>query len=227
MGGKTLTRADLAEAVVQKVGLPRNESQELVELILRGDFDEPGGRQGGQAVVVRLVRHPPEGPARRPQSQDGAGSADHAAARAGVPAEQHHEGSHQRGPDPAQSGRVARRRHAAQRGLALTKAVEAFRNIGEVSEELGVKKHVLRFWEAKFPQLKPMKRGGGRRLYRPSDVELLRGLHDLLQTRATPSAACRRSCARTASRPSRRSSAPRCAPRRRHRPAPTRAGRRP
>jgi DNA-binding transcriptional MerR regulator len=64
--------------------------------------------------------------------------------------------------------------------LALAKATEAFRNIGEVSEELGVKKHVLRFWELKFPQLKPMKRGGGRRLYRPSDVELLRGIRDLL-----------------------------------------------
>jgi DNA-binding transcriptional MerR regulator len=63
----------------------------------------------------------------------------------------------------------------------LAKAVEAFRNIGEVAEELGIKKHVLRFWEAKFPQLKPMKRGGGRRLYRPSDVELLRGIRDLLQ----------------------------------------------
>lgn len=60
--------------------------------------------------------------------------------------------------------------------------MEAFRNIGEVSEELGVKKHVLRFWEAKFPQLKPMKRGGGRRLYRPGDVELLRGIRDLLQS---------------------------------------------
>ena len=63
----------------------------------------------------------------------------------------------------------------------MAKAVEAFRNIGEVSVELGVKKHVLRFWEMKFPQLKPMKRGGGRRLYRPSDVELLRGIRDLLQ----------------------------------------------
>jgi DNA-binding transcriptional MerR regulator len=63
----------------------------------------------------------------------------------------------------------------------LAKAAEAFRNIGEVSVELGVKKHVLRFWEMKFPQLKPMKRGGGRRLYRPSDVELLKGIRDLLQ----------------------------------------------
>ena len=64
----------------------------------------------------------------------------------------------------------------------MDKAAEAFRNIGEVSEELGVKKHVLRFWEIKFPQLKPMKRGGGRRLYRPGDVELLKGIRDLLQS---------------------------------------------
>jgi DNA-binding transcriptional MerR regulator len=63
----------------------------------------------------------------------------------------------------------------------LSKATEAFRNIGEVSVELGVKKHVLRFWEVKFPQLKPMKRGGGRRLYRPADVELLKGIRHLLQ----------------------------------------------
>jgi DNA-binding transcriptional MerR regulator len=63
----------------------------------------------------------------------------------------------------------------------LDKAAEAFRNIGEVSEDLGVRKHVLRFWEMKFPQLKPMKRGGGRRLYRPADVELLRGIRHLLQ----------------------------------------------
>jgi DNA-binding transcriptional MerR regulator len=62
-----------------------------------------------------------------------------------------------------------------------SKTEDAFRNIGEVSEELGVKKHVLRFWELKFPQLKPMKRGGGRRLYRPADVQLLKGIRDLLQ----------------------------------------------
>ena len=63
----------------------------------------------------------------------------------------------------------------------MSKAAEAFRNIGEVAVELGVKKHVLRFWEVKFPQLKPMKRGGGRRLYRPADIELLKGIRDLLQ----------------------------------------------
>ena len=64
----------------------------------------------------------------------------------------------------------------------MRKAMEAFRNISEVSEELGVKKHVLRFWETKFPQLKPMKRGGGRRYYRPAEIELLRGIRRLLQS---------------------------------------------
>jgi DNA-binding transcriptional MerR regulator len=64
--------------------------------------------------------------------------------------------------------------------MATAKALEAFRTIGEVSEELDVPKHVLRFWEGRFPQLKPMKRGGGRRFYRPEDVALLRGIHHLL-----------------------------------------------
>ena len=62
----------------------------------------------------------------------------------------------------------------------MDKAPEAFRTISEVADELEVPKHVLRFWEAKFPQLKPMKRGGGRRYYRPEDVCLLRGIRFLL-----------------------------------------------
>ncbi len=62
----------------------------------------------------------------------------------------------------------------------MQKMSEAFRNISEVATELDVPKHVLRFWEAKFVQLKPMKRGGGRRYYRPEDVELLLGIRQLL-----------------------------------------------
>ena len=62
----------------------------------------------------------------------------------------------------------------------MSKITEAFRNISEVAEELDVPKHVLRFWEAKFVQLKPMKRGGGRRYYRPEDVVLLKGIRHLL-----------------------------------------------
>jgi DNA-binding transcriptional MerR regulator len=62
----------------------------------------------------------------------------------------------------------------------LGKSAEAFRTISEVSVELDVPKHVLRFWETKFAQVKPMKRGGNRRYYRPEDVELLRGIRTLL-----------------------------------------------
>lgn len=56
----------------------------------------------------------------------------------------------------------------------------AFRTITEVSEELGIPQHVLRFWESRFSQIKPMKRAGGRRYYRPDDVELLKGVRRLL-----------------------------------------------
>ncbi len=62
----------------------------------------------------------------------------------------------------------------------MSKSAEAFRTIGEVADELGVPKHVLRFWEGRFPQIRPMKRGGGRRYYRPEDMELLRGIRALL-----------------------------------------------
>lgn len=61
-----------------------------------------------------------------------------------------------------------------------SKSASAFRTISEVSVELDVPQHVLRFWETKFPQIKPLKRGGGRRYYRPDDVELLRRIQILL-----------------------------------------------
>lgn len=61
-----------------------------------------------------------------------------------------------------------------------TKAESAFRTISEVAEDLGVQQHVLRFWETKFTQVKPLKRGGGRRYYRPEDVALLKKIHTLL-----------------------------------------------
>jgi DNA-binding transcriptional MerR regulator len=63
----------------------------------------------------------------------------------------------------------------------VNKAADAFRTISEVADELEVQKHVLRFWENKFPQLHPMKRGGGRRYYRPEDLDLLRGIQHLLR----------------------------------------------
>jgi DNA-binding transcriptional MerR regulator len=62
------------------------------------------------------------------------------------------------------------------------KAATAFRTISEVADDLQIPQHVLRFWETKFPQLKPLKRGGGRRYYRPEDIALLRRISDLLYT---------------------------------------------
>ena len=62
----------------------------------------------------------------------------------------------------------------------MGKSPEAFRTISEVADDLDVPKHVLRFWEGKFSQLRPLKRGGGRRYYRPEDVQLLRGIRQLL-----------------------------------------------
>jgi DNA-binding transcriptional MerR regulator len=62
----------------------------------------------------------------------------------------------------------------------LNKSPEAFRTISEAAEELDLPQHVLRFWETRFTQIKPMKRGGGRRYYRPADVDLLKGIRHLL-----------------------------------------------
>ncbi len=69
----------------------------------------------------------------------------------------------------------------AQASLAArTKSPEAFRTISEVATDLDVPQHVLRFWEGRFAQVKPVKRAGGRRYYRPEDVDLLRGIRTLL-----------------------------------------------
>ena len=62
----------------------------------------------------------------------------------------------------------------------MDKAPEAFRTISEAAVELDVPQHVLRFWETRFAQIKPMKRAGGRRFYRPADVALLKGIRSLL-----------------------------------------------
>jgi DNA-binding transcriptional MerR regulator len=62
----------------------------------------------------------------------------------------------------------------------MDKSADAFRTISEVADELDLPQHVLRFWETRFPQIKPLKRAGGRRFYRPHDIEMLRGIRRLL-----------------------------------------------
>lgn len=66
------------------------------------------------------------------------------------------------------------------RSARLKKSPSAFRTISEVADDLHIPQHVLRFWETRFPQVKPLKRGGGRRYYRPDDIALLRRISDLL-----------------------------------------------
>jgi DNA-binding transcriptional MerR regulator len=60
------------------------------------------------------------------------------------------------------------------------KAEDAFRTIGELSAELGIQQHILRYWETRFPQLRPLQRAGNRRYYRPADAVLVRRIHSLL-----------------------------------------------
>lgn len=69
---------------------------------------------------------------------------------------------------------------AAQKSSRPRKSATAFRTISEVADDLGVQQHVLRFWETKFSQVKPLKRGGGRRYYRPEDIDLLQSIYCLL-----------------------------------------------
>jgi DNA-binding transcriptional MerR regulator len=77
-------------------------------------------------------------------------------------------------------GRPAIQTQVHREHAAVEKAPDAFRTISEVADELDIPQHVLRFWESRFPQIKPMKRAGGRRYYRPDDVDLLRGVRHLL-----------------------------------------------
>lgn len=67
--------------------------------------------------------------------------------------------------------------------MVVNKSKAAFRTIAEVADDLGVATHVLRFWETKFTQIKPMKRSGGRRYYRPDDVELVKKIKEYLYDR--------------------------------------------
>lgn len=77
---------------------------------------------------------------------------------------------------------MAETAHSRDASRSQGKSAEAFRTISEVAKELDVPAHVLRFWETRFSQVKPLKRGGGRRYYRPEDVNLLRAIRELLYT---------------------------------------------
>lgn len=85
-------------------------------------------------------------------------------------------------PDADSPGADSPGAESAEARAKPRKAPNAFRTISEVADDLHIPQHVLRFWETKFPQVKPLKRGGGRRYYRPDDITLLRRISDLLYT---------------------------------------------
>ncbi len=109
-------------------------------------------------------------------ASDGAGAGGPGAGGmpAGVPGSAAAWVAEARGPGPAAAAGAETQRPR------LKKAPNAFRTISEVADELHIPQHVLRFWETRFPTVRPMKRGGGRRYYRPDDIALLRRISDLL-----------------------------------------------
>ena len=92
--------------------------------------------------------------------------------------------------------------------MATTKAPDAFRTIGELSAELGVAQHILRYWESKFPQLRPLQRAGNRRYYSPADVALVHRIHTLLNSQGYTVRGVQQVLAANAAAPERSSSPP-------------------
>src|SRR5215218_2383448 len=167
--GKTVTRVDLCEAVYQKVGLSRTESSAFVELVLKEITDclEKGEtvklssfgsfmvRKKGQ----RIGRNPKTGtevpisPRRVMVFKPSAILKQRSNGQTPV----NSQGAPEQLPPPIH--RQKKRQH-------LDKAPDAFRTISEVANDLDIPQHVLRFWESRFSQIRPMKRAGGRRYYR-------------------------------------------------------------
>ena len=166
--GGTLTRADLADIVHRKLGLSRAESAELVERVLHHMCHALSEGPEREDLRLRQLHPARQGRARRPQSQDRRRSADRAAPGDDLP----------RQPDHARPDREL----GECDGDRPKRHPDAFRTIGELSQELGVAQHILRYWETKFPQLKPLQRAGNRRYYRPADVALARTIHRLLNS---------------------------------------------
>ena len=85
--------------------------------------------------------------------------------------------------------------------LGVTKGEDAFRTIGELSDDLGVPQHILRYWESRFPQLRPLQRAGKRRYYRPTDVALVKRIDQLLNREGYTIRGVQKLLAETAGRP--------------------------
>jgi DNA-binding transcriptional MerR regulator/nucleoid DNA-binding protein len=167
MKGATLTRADLCEAVHEEVGFTRQDCAELVERTL--ELVAEALEDGRDSQTVRFRRLPGARQA-RPDGRN---------PKTGEPAEIEPRRVIGFRASPRDEG-AGRPRLAVRAASALAKGPQAFRTISEAAEELGVPQHVLRFWETKFSFIRPMKRAGGRRFYRPQDIAVLAGVRRLL-----------------------------------------------
>ena len=205
--GRTVTRADLSEIVYQRVGLSRSESAELVQSVLdeicdaaaRGETVKLSGF--GSFVVrskgERIGRNPKTGvevpilPRRvmvfKPSNVRRRGSTAAAPVQPAPKARNSGQGrrpglafSRASTDTGAATGRPTMIRPARHAERGDGEGPEAFRTIREVAEATDLPQHVLRFWETRFPQIRPLKRARGRRYYRPEDVERLKLIRRLL-----------------------------------------------
>ena len=171
MAGKTLTRMDLSEAIFREVGLSRNEASALVEAVLGHVSD---ALAAGEQVKISgfgtfSVRSKAARVGRNPKTGDE------------VPISPRRVLSFRA--SNLMKDRVVSGNAVSATVAEMGKSPDAFRTIGEVASWLDVAPHVLRFWESKFAQVRPVKRAGGRRYYRREDIELLGGIKVLLHER--------------------------------------------
>ena len=184
--GKTVTRVDLCEAVYQKVGLSRTESSAFVELVLKEITDclEKGETVKLSSFGSFMVRKKGQRIGRNPKTGTEVPISPRrvmvfkpsAILKQRINGHSHRQWRRQQGRRKLTFVQLAIRTGSGH----LDKAPDAFRTISEVADDLDIPQHVLRFWETRFTQIKPMKRSGGRRYYRPDDVDLLRGIRRLL-----------------------------------------------
>ena len=168
----TLTKAELADLLFEKVGFNKREAKDMVESFFEEVRMALRERQRREAVRLRQLPAARQAAASGPQSEDRRGNSDHRAPRGDVPRIAETEGD---------GGTAFPWKQATVLRLQLPPIpAKRYFTIGEVSELCGVKPHVLRYWEQEFTQLKPVKRRGNRRYYQHHEVLLIRRIRELL-----------------------------------------------
>ena len=177
MARKTITRADLCEAVYQKVGLSRTESATLVELVLKEITDclERGETVKLSSFGSFVVRKKGQRVGRNPKT----GKEVPISPRRVMVFKPSAILKHRINAEPNGGDEARKSAHNCRRGRSWTKPRTRFAPSARLPKR-STSRNTLRFWESRFSQIRPLKRGGGRRYYRPEDIDLLRGVRHLL-----------------------------------------------